>query len=84
MAARAFTAAEHEHQPDGALFYYFLVSVDGHPHTPAVMTTETYHRQVGEVLGLEDGSHVRVRAVEGMDDETAGRGLDGVLIVESL
>jgi len=84
VAARTYSAAKYERQPDGALFYYFLVSVDGHPHTPAVMTTETYHRHVGEVLGLEDGTQVRIRTVESMDDETAGRGLDGVLIVESL
>ena len=85
MAARTSTPAWYEWQPDGALFYYFLVGIDGHPHSPAVMTTDTHERRVGEVVDLDDGSRVRVRAIEAtVDDEAAGRGLDGVLVVESL
>ena len=67
----------------GTAFYYFLVGVDGRPHDPAVMTTESDARRVGEVITLGDGSRVRIRSVEPrVDDETVGRGLDGVLVVE--
>jgi len=67
----------------GAAYYYFLVSVDGRPHDPAVLTTESAERRVGEVITLGDGSRVRIHAVEApADDETAGRGLDGVLVDE--
>ena len=67
----------------GTAYYYFLVSVDGRPHDPAVVTAESDTRRVGEVLTLGDGSRVRIRSVEPpADDETAGRGLDGVLVVE--
>jgi hypothetical protein len=82
---RNVTTFEHEQGPEGALFYYFLVGVDGRPHVPAVLTTETQERRVGEVLLLADGSRARVRAIEAPgDDETAGRGLAGVLVVEPL
>ena len=85
MTARTDQSASHEEQPHGALFYYFLVGVDGRPHAPAVLTTETAERHVGEVLSLGDGSRVRVRAIDAtVDDESAGRGLDGVLVVELL
>ena len=83
MAARTHRSASHEEQPHGALFYYFLVGVDGRPHVPAVLTTETAERRVGEVFGLADGSRVRVRAVEAPADGGAA-GLDGVLVVEVL
>jgi hypothetical protein len=67
----------------GTAFYYFLVSVDGRPHDPAVVTTESDARRVGEVITLGDGSRVRIREVEApADDETGRRGLDGVLFVE--
>ena len=67
----------------GTAFYYFLVSVDGRPHDPAVVTTESDARRVGEVITLGDGSRVRIRKVEApADDETGRRGLDGVLFVE--
>jgi hypothetical protein len=79
---RPVTTSERELRPDGALFYYFLVGVDGRPNVPAVLTTETQKRRVGEVLLLADGSRARVRSIE--VDETAGRGLDGVLAVERL
>ena len=68
---------------DAATFYYFLVGAHGTPHHPAVLTTQTSERRVGEVIALEDGSHVRVLAIEPrVDAETAKRGLDGVLVVE--
>jgi hypothetical protein len=35
-------------------------------------------------LLLADGSRARVRSIEAPVDETAGRGLDGVLAVERL
>jgi hypothetical protein len=82
---RPVTTSEREVRPDGALFYYFLVGVDGRPNVPAVLTTETQNRRVGEVLALADGSRARVRAIEApVDDGTAERGLDGVLVVERL
>jgi hypothetical protein len=82
---RNVTTSENGQRPEGALFYYFLVGVDGRPHIPAVLTTETQERRVGEVLLLADGSRARVRAIEApVDDETAGRGLDGVLVVDPL
>jgi hypothetical protein len=65
------------------VFYYFLVGVDGRPYVPAVLTTDTADRRLGEVVVLADGSRVRVRAIEPpVDDEITGRGLDGVLVVE--
>jgi hypothetical protein len=67
----------------GTAFYYFLVSVDGRPNDPAVVTTESDARRVGEVITLGDGSRVRIREVEApADDENGRRGLDGVLFVE--
>jgi hypothetical protein len=67
----------------GTAFYYFLVSVDGRPHDPAVVTTESDAHRVGEVITLGDGSRVRIREVEApAEDETGRRGLDGVLFVE--
>jgi hypothetical protein len=82
---RPVTTSEREVRPDGALFYYFLVGVDGRPHVPAVLTTETQKRRLGEVLVLADGSRARVRAIEApVDDETVERGLNGVLVVERL
>ena len=67
----------------GTAFYYFLVGVDGRPHDPAVMTTESDARRVGEVITLGDGSRVRIRSVEApADDENRRAGLDGVLVVE--
>jgi hypothetical protein len=67
-----------------ALFYYFLVGAHGAPHNPPVVTTEVPHRRVGEVLVLDDGSSVLVREIEmTVEAESAGRGFDGVLVVES-
>jgi hypothetical protein len=64
-------------------YYYFLVSVDGRPHDPAVVTTESDARRVGDVITLGDGSRVRIREIQARaDDETGRRGLDGVLFVE--
>ena len=83
VTSGAFTYSEDGQRPHGAAFYYFLVNVDGRPHVPAVLTTETADRRVGEVIVLADGSRVRVRSIDPpADDETAGRGLDGVLVVE--
>ena len=83
MRHRAGTSVEDEQRAHGALFYYFLVGVDGRPHAPAVLTTESAECHVGELLTLGDGSRVRVREIDASaDDETAGRGLDGVLVVE--
>jgi hypothetical protein len=83
VTSRVFTLPEEGQVPHGAAFYYFLTSVDGHPYDPAVLTTESAERRVGEVIVLHDGSRVRVRAIEPRaDDETGGRGLDGVLVVE--
>ena len=67
----------------GAAFYYFLVSVDGRPHDPAVLTTESAERRVGELITLGDGSRVRIRAVEApAHGEDRRAGLDSVLVVE--
>jgi hypothetical protein len=63
--------------------YYFLVEAQGTPHEPAVLTTQTAVRHVGEVIVLEDGSRVRVLAIEpALAGGSARRGLDGVLVVE--
>ena len=65
------------------MFYYFLVGADGTPHTQPVLTTNDAKRRVGEVIGLDDGSRVRIRGFElGVDPAAAGRGFDGVLVVE--
>jgi hypothetical protein len=78
-----FTSSDDWQRPHGAAFYYFLLNVNGRPHDPAVLTTDSTHHRVGELIVLGDGSRVRVRAVEPpADDESAGRGLDGVLVVE--
>jgi hypothetical protein len=83
VTGQAFTSWEDGQHPLGSRFYYFLLSVDGRPHDPAVLAAETADRRVGEVVGLHDGSRVRVRAIEPRgDEEAAGRGLDGVLVVE--
>jgi hypothetical protein len=78
-----FTASDDWQRPHGAAFYYFLLNVNGRPHDPAVLTTDSTDHRVGELIVLGDGSRVRVRAIEPpADDESAGRGLDGVLVVE--
>ncbi len=83
VRTRASRASADGQRPHGAVFYYFLVGVDGRPYVPAVLTTDTAVRRLGEVIVLADGSRVRVRAIEApVDDETAGRGLEGVLVVE--
>jgi hypothetical protein len=83
VIGHAYTSSKDWERPRSAVFYYFLVSVDGRPHDPAVVTTNSADRRIGEVIVLGDGSSVRVRAIEPpADDETAGRGLDGVLVVE--
>lgn len=83
MATAATTQRAHSEDGDLATFYYFLVGAQGVPHHPAVLTTQTGERRVGEVIALEDGSHVRVVAIEpSADGENARRGLDGVLVVE--
>ena len=83
VAGQAYMSWEDGQHPLGSRFYYFLLSVDGRPHDPAVLAAETADRRVGEVIGLHDGSRVRVRAIEPRgDEETTGRGLDGVLVVE--
>jgi hypothetical protein len=65
------------------MFYYFLVAADGTPHRQPVLTTRDPERHVGEVVVLEDGSHVRVRGIElSVEEHVAGRGFDGVLVVE--
>jgi hypothetical protein len=67
-----------------SMFYYFLVDIDGSPHSQAVLTTFDPNRHVGELLELEDGSEVRVRGIEvSVEAHIAGRGFDGVLVVES-
>jgi hypothetical protein len=83
VTTHVFTAAEDGLRLHGAVFYYFLMSVDGRPYDPAVLTTDSADRRVGEVVVLGDGSRVRVRAIEPpADGETARRGLDGLLVVE--
>lgn len=83
MATAATTHPVQAEEGDTASFYYFLVGGDSRPHHPAVLTTQNAERRVGEVIVLEDGSSVRVVAVElTADDENAKRGLDGVLVVE--
>ena len=82
MAIAATTDQMRSQDGDAATFYYFLVSADGVPHHPAVLTTQTGERHVGEEIVLEDGSHVLVLAIEPTDSETVKRGLDGVLVVE--
>jgi hypothetical protein len=83
VTTHAFTASDGWQRPRGAAFYYFLLNVDGRPHNPAVLTTDSADRHVGEVIVLNDGSRVRVREIEPRaDDESAARGLDGVLVVE--
>jgi hypothetical protein len=65
------------------MFYYFLVGADDTPHRQSVLTTNDPHRRVGEVVALDDGSHVRIRGIEvTVDADAAGRGFDGVLVVE--
>jgi hypothetical protein len=84
VTIKAFTSSDDWHHSHGAAFYYFLLNVDGRPHDPAVVTTDSAEHRVGELIVLGDGSRVRVRAIEEpADDENAGRGLDGVLVVES-
>ena len=61
-ASRA--SADGQRQYGGAVFYYFLVGVDGRPYLPAVLTADTADRRLGEVIVLADGSRVRVRAIE--------------------
>ncbi len=81
VRVRASTASADGQRPHGAVFYYFLVGVDGRPYVPAVFTADTADRRPGEVIVLADGSHVRVRGIEApTDDEAAG--LDGILLVE--
>ena len=83
VATAATTQPEYVTDGDSASFYYFLVGADSRPHYPAVLTTQNAERHVGEVVVLEDGSRVRVLAIELSDDENAKRGLDGVLVVEA-
>ena len=83
VTVHMFTSSDDWQRPHGVAFYYFLLNVNGRPHDPAVLTTDTPEHRVGEVIGLHDGSRVRVRAIEPRgDEETTGRGLDGVLVVE--
>lgn len=83
VTVHAFTSTDDWQRPRGAAFYYFLVNVNGRPHDPPVLTTDSADHRVGELIVLGDGSRVRVRAIEQpADDESAGRGLDGVLVVE--
>lgn len=83
VRTRASRASADGQRPHGAVFYYFLVGVDGRPYVPAVLTSDSAVRRLGEVIVLADGSRVRVRAIEApADDETATRGLEGVLVVE--
>jgi hypothetical protein len=81
VRARASRAPADEQRPHGAVFYYFLVGVDGRPYVPAVFTTDTADRRPGEVIVLADGSHVRVRGIEAPGEDEAA-GLDGILVVE--
>ena len=83
MATAATTHLAPAEDGGTATFYYFLVGAQGTPHHPAVLTTQSGERHVGEVIALEDGSRVRVVEIEpGVDAETVKRGLDGVLVVE--
>jgi hypothetical protein len=83
VTSHTFTSSDDWQRPRGAAFYYFLLSIEGRPHDPAVVTTDSAALRVGEVIVLGDGSRVRVREIEPRaDDESAGRGLDGVLVVE--
>ena len=67
------------------MFYYFLVGADDTPHRQPVLTLHDTERHVGELLVLDDGSEVRVRGIElAVDENDAGRGFDGVLVVEPL
>lgn len=67
------------------MFYYFLVGADDTPHRQPVLTLGDADRHVGERLVLDDGSEVRVRGIEiTVDEDYAGRGFDGVLVVEPL
>jgi hypothetical protein len=82
VTSAASTSAEDGQHRVGSPFYYFLVTVDGRPHVPAVLTTQTADRRVGEVIVLADGSRVRVHSIEPPADDEIGRGLDAVLVVE--
>jgi len=82
VATAATTRLSRSEDGDLATFYYFLVGAHGVPHRPAVLTTQSAERRVGEIVLLEDGSRVRVLAIETTDDESVRRGLDGVLVVE--
>jgi hypothetical protein len=78
-----FTSSDDWQRPRGTAFYYFLLNVNGRPHDPAVLTTDSADHRVGELIVLRDGSRVRVREIQPpADDESVGRGLDGVLVVE--
>ena len=83
VTIHAFTSSDDWQRSLGAAFYYFLVNVNGRPHDPAVLTTDSADHRVGELIVLGDGSRVRVREIEQpADDESGGRGLHGVLVVE--